>query len=182
MGNSPIYEISSNNPKPKEEVLIGLMNVNNTCYINSIIQSLYSIKSFKDQIRLIPNNIEKNTTLGGLNKLFTNILKEKKNNINEKKNNEKTHVLDINFFVQIIKMNNNDFNNDDHHDAHEFLIWLLDNLEQNYKKENIKNKNSNQTNIITDLFSGKQVSQTKCLNCEKVRNNYNKFKNKFFNF
>lgn len=171
MGNSPSDEIRSNNPKPKEEVFVGLMNVNNTCYINSIIQSLYSIKSFKDQMKLIPNNIEKNSTLGGLNKLFTIILNEKKNN-----------VLDINFFVKIIKTNNSDFNNDDHHDAHEFLIWLLDSLEQNYKNENIKNKNSNQTNIITDLFSGKQVSQTKCLNCEKVRKNYNKFNNKFFNF
>ena len=31
-----------------------------------------------------------------------------------------------------------EFNNEDHHDSHEFLIWLLDNLNENLKNENKK--------------------------------------------
>jgi ubiquitin C-terminal hydrolase len=39
----------------------------------------------------------------------------------------------------IVKFSNShleEFNNEDHHDAHEFLIWLLDNIHENMKLEN----------------------------------------------
>ena len=45
MGNSPSDEIRSNNPKPKEEVFIGLMNVNNTKISKSGNRSLLNLKS-----------------------------------------------------------------------------------------------------------------------------------------
>jgi len=33
-----------------------------------------------------------------------------------------------------------EFNNEDHHDAHEFLIWLLDNINETLKDQNKKIK------------------------------------------
>ena len=56
---------------------------------------------------------------------------------------KKSEILNINFFVNIIKRNKQEFNNDEHHDAHEFLTWILDNLEQNSKNEHSKNKKIN---------------------------------------
>ena len=135
MGNSAIEnDKKSNTPITiQNDILIGFINTNNTCYINSIVQSLYWIKPFREQILSLPNNLEKNTTLKGLNELFETISKKKK-----------SEILNINFFVNIIKRNKQEFNNDEHHDAHEFLTWILDNLEQNSKNEHSKNKKINQ--------------------------------------
>ena len=98
---------------------------------------MYWVKPFREQILSLPNNLEKNTTLKGLNELFEIISKKKK-----------SEILDIRNFVNIIKRNKKEFDNDDHHDAHEFLIWILDNLEQNSKNEHLKNKKINQVLLI----------------------------------
>ena len=139
MGNSAIDNDKKSNTQItiQNDVLIGFINTNNTCYINSIVQSLYWIKPFREQILFLPNNLEKNTTLKGLHELFEIISKKKK-----------SEILDIRDFVNIIKRNKKEFNNDDHHDAHEFLIWILDNLEQNSKNEHLKNKKINQVLLI----------------------------------
>ena len=71
-------------------------------------------------------------------------------------------TLGMDDFINVIKRNNADFNNDRHHDAHEFLTWLLDTMETNIKNEKREN------NLISNTFRGIQISQTKCLNCEKV--------------
>lgn len=71
-------------------------------------------------------------------------------------------TLRMDDFINVIKRNNADFNNDRHHDAHEFLTWLLDTMETNIKNEKREN------NLISNTFRGLQISQTKCLNCEKV--------------
>ena len=139
MGNSAIDNDKKSNTQItiQNDVLIGFINTNNTCYINSIVQSLYWVKPFREQILSLPNNLEKNTTLKGLNELFEIISKKKK-----------SEILDIRNFVNIIKRNKKEFDNDDHHDAHEFLIWILDNLEQNSKNEHLKNKKINQVLLI----------------------------------
>ena len=54
-------------------------------------------------------------------------------------------VITIDDFIKTIRRNNEEFNNDNHHDAHEFLIWLLDSIEQDtaYKmKQSGKVKNN----------------------------------------
>ena len=139
MGNSAIDNDKKSNTQItiQNDVLIGFINTNNTCYINSIVQSLYWVKPFREQILSLPNNLEKNTSLKGLNELFEIISKKKK-----------SEILDIRNFVNIIKRNKKEFDNDDHHDAHEFLIWILDNLEQNSKNEHLKNKKINQVLLI----------------------------------
>ena len=42
-------------------------------------------------------------------------------------------VISIDDFISTIRHNNQEFNNDNHHDAHEFLIWLLDSIEEALK-------------------------------------------------
>jgi ubiquitin C-terminal hydrolase len=70
--------------------------------------------------------------LRAINELFLMIDQKKK----------KTGVIDSKKFIINIKKNNQEFNNEDHHDSHEFLIWLLDNLKENIKTENKKYRNS----------------------------------------
>jgi len=53
---------------------------------------------------------------------------------------KKTGVIDSKKFILTVKKNSQEFNNEDHHDSHEFLIWLLDTLKENIKSEIKKNK------------------------------------------
>lgn len=90
------------------------------------------------------------TVIGSLVKLFSQL--------SQKKKNEPLSVLD---FMAIVKKKNELFNNENHHDAHEFLTWLLDVIES-------ETKNNTNKNLIKEFFSGKQFGITKCLSCEEV--------------
>ena len=74
---------------------------------------------------------EETTMLKAINELFLAIENKKK----------KSGVIDPKKFITSVKKNNQEFNNEDHHDSHEFLIWLLDSLDQNIKSGNKKSKN-----------------------------------------
>jgi len=174
---------NTNNKNKKEEKVITFINTNNTCYANSIIQALLSLKNFKEKIisYFNANNVPKNSTLKSISELFYII-----------ENKKKSEILNINDFINTIKSNNQEFNNEEHHDAHEFLTWLLDEIEQNInsiqkknKKNNNKNNitnstntnNNNNDNFISDLFSGQQSSITKCLKCENTSEVFETFYN-----
>lgn len=68
-----------------------------------------------------------------------------------------------------IKKTNIVFNNNNHHDAHEFLNWLLDYLHEfflsYYTKINKEDRIINES-PISKIFMGSQINLTKCLNCE----------------
>jgi len=67
-----------------------------------------------------------------------------------------------------IKKLNTLFDNDDHHDSHEFLSWLLNEVHENLMadaREGVKDRPI-KSSWVTDLFEGKLVSMTKCLSCE----------------
>mmetsp|Transcript_32731 Transcript_32731/g.31960 ORF Transcript_32731/g.31960 Transcript_32731/m.31960 type:complete len:119 (+) Transcript_32731:319-675(+) len=69
-----------------------------------------------------------------------------------------------------IKKLNVVFDNDDHHDSHEFLSWLLNEIHENIVADNKElgtpgNKDL-KSSFITDLFEGRVVNITKCLCCE----------------
>ena len=59
------------------------------------------------------------------------------------------------------------FDNDDHHDSHEFLSWLLNEIHENIIAD-VKESGINdiKSSFITELFEGKLVNTTKCLSCE----------------
>ena len=61
--------------------------------------------------------------------------------------------------ITAIKKNNALFDNDDHHDAHEFVTWLLDQIHEQVQKED-------KGSFVKDLFGGKIQSTFTCLCCE----------------
>lgn len=91
-------------------------------------------------------------------------------------------------FMAKIKKLNQIFDNDDHHDSHEFLIWLLNHVNEELQadlkdlKENgvatlkgkhlegIKQLQQNPLgaayDLVSDLFEGKLISKTTCVQCE----------------
>jgi len=66
-----------------------------------------------------------------------------------------------------IRKQNALFDNDDHHDSHEFLSWLLNDIHENVIADAKElGSNAPKTSFITELFEGKLVNSTKCLICE----------------
>jgi ubiquitin carboxyl-terminal hydrolase 12/46 len=128
------------------EKLIGIENKGATCYLNSVIQSLFYTKEFQDKI--LESLPKSNTLLKSMQDLFNSLKTYKK----------QTGTITINPFIKQVRGLNELFNNDYHHDAHEFLIWALSTLDEELKKE----KNS----WIEEIFAGKSITETICLCCE----------------
>lgn len=129
--------------------------------MNSILQSLYSLKHFREEIRKFKEIKDKTSVLFAIQNLFSSISSK-----------TTTSVIEMDDFIRVIKSKNRELNNEAHHDAHEFLTWLLDTLETNINDELGKKGNGSIENFISKTFKGTQNSLTKCLNCEKVNNFY----------
>jgi ubiquitin C-terminal hydrolase len=112
--------------------------MNNICYVNSVMQCLYSCRLFRKQILSLKQITDENSMLKAINDLFIMIETKKK----------KTGVIDSKKFILSVKKNNQEFNNEEHHDSHEFLIWLLDTLKENIKGENKKIKGTNYNSVL----------------------------------
>ncbi|CDW91045.1 ubiquitin carboxyl-terminal hydrolase 12 [Stylonychia lemnae] len=143
----------------------------NICYANSAVQILFHCKQFRQKVlNFQPKQSTKDYLTRDLQDLFQQMTQSSKSkgNINSKK------------FMQRIKKLNQLFDNDDHHDSHEFLIWLLNHISEELQADiNRENKQKNQeTNnkiqqsspnpyvFVQDLFEGKLVSKISCNLCE----------------
>ena len=63
---------------------------------------------------------------------------------------------------------NQQFDNDDHHDSHEFLTWLLNTVHEEIQQANKQNTKgpASPATFVSEVFEGRFVSRTSCLQCE----------------
>ena len=71
-------------------------------------------------------------------------------------------VLNTKKLMKRIKSLNELFDNDDHHDSHEFMMWLLNTIND----EMAGPQGSQKMTFVREVFEGKLVSRTRCLECE----------------
>ncbi|XP_039144611.1 ubiquitin carboxyl-terminal hydrolase 4-like [Dioscorea cayenensis subsp. rotundata] len=173
---------------PEGERYFGLENFGNTCYCNSVLQALYFCIPFREQLlEYYANNkkqgdLEENL-LTCLADLFTQISSQKK----------KTGVIAPKRFVQRVKKENELFRGYMHQDAHEFLIFLLNELVDILERESKAAEGSlgpptpsemlnngqvwpqangvHKEALVTWVhksFQGILTNETRCLRCETV--------------
>jgi ubiquitin C-terminal hydrolase len=94
------------------------------------MQCLLSCNLFRKKLSNSKQTGDDNSMLRALIELISQIETKKK----------RSSVIDSKKFVLSVKKNNQEFNNEDHHDSHEFLIWLLDHLNEIAKNDNKKIK------------------------------------------
>lgn len=151
------------------ENIYGLENFGNTCYANSVLQSLYFCTPFREKVlqyaARLPKDAEDNL-LTCLAELFVQINTSKK----------RTGVISPKKFINQLKRDNELFRSYMHQDAHEFLNYLLNQACEILEEEEKRRRGdvplppgSPPINTwVHDIFQGKLVNETRCLQCETV--------------
>jgi ubiquitin carboxyl-terminal hydrolase 7 len=125
----------------------GLLNLRNTCYLNSIIQSLFHAKIFRDKI--ISSNFKENSIGESLQQLFEKLIDEQQNEAASPQ--RLANCLKINANLQ--------------EDAEEFYLKLLNGLDYSLV-DTEDNKNNNN---LTKLFQLKQEQFITCVNINATK-------------
>lgn len=155
---------------PANEHYFGLVNFNNTCYCNSVLQALYFCRPFRDKVLEYKAKNKKNnreTLLTCLADLFHNISTQKK----------KTGTVAPKKFINKLRKDNEVFDNFMQQDAHEFLNYLLNTIgdllhsekgSNNATENNPPPSSASNTTWVHDIFQGTLTNETRCLNCESL--------------
>ena len=78
-------------------------------------------------------------------------------------------------FMRAIKDSNTLFDNDEHHDSHEFINWLLDKVHEDYVRNSSARPGSRSdasaseqppSSFVSELFMGKLLNVVTCVACE----------------
>ncbi|XP_049888181.1 ubiquitin carboxyl-terminal hydrolase 46 [Pectinophora gossypiella] len=165
---------------PPNEHYFGLVNFGNTCYSNSVLQALYFCRPFREKVLeyKAKNKRTKETLLTCLADLFYSIATQKK----------KVGSIAPKKFIARLRKEKEEFDNYMQQDAHEFLNFLINHIneiilaernqstlkvQKNTSGENVQcNGTLPQQNTeptwVHEIFQGTLTSETRCLNCETV--------------
>lgn len=118
---------------PPNEHYFGLVNFGNTCYSNSVLQALYFCKPFREKVLeyRAKNKRPKETLLSCLADLFYNIATQKK----------KVGSIAPKKFIARLRKEKEEFDNYMQQDAHEFLNFLINHINEIILAERNSNKN-----------------------------------------
>ncbi|XP_028404591.1 ubiquitin carboxyl-terminal hydrolase 19-like isoform X2 [Dendronephthya gigantea] len=165
---------------------VGLLNTENLCYINSIVQCLSSVRELRTYLlsKKYSGHINLNNKNGYQGELIITFQR-----LIQQLWSGKTRCISASKLKHIISKKNKQFKHYDQGDAQEFLTFLLDGLHEELRKEKKKPGdemkaddskdirynsrvhwenyvNGNQS-IVSDLFQGQSVSEIYCDECAK---------------
>lgn len=95
-----------------------------------------------------------------MNKHNQNISKDKKGK------GQESITVNTKKLMKKIKAMNALFDNDDHHDSHEFLTWLLNQIHEEIVASMPEKPKDGGQSFVTECFEGKLASKTACFGCE----------------
>lgn len=161
------------------------------CYANSATQVLFHCKPFRNAILRFSKDLQEE-----------NKKKDPPKKVSEPNANAETNMLaeiqdlflqlehakkssgryDHKRWIKAIKSGNALFDNDEHHDSHEYVNWLLDSIHENYiqarnEKPDPQSHYGPRESFVSDFFEGKLENTFMCLTCEKTKKRQEAFFN-----
>ena len=143
---------------------VGLYNLGSTCYLNSILQQLYMVPTFRYAIMGADDNDSINPTLKYLDK-DDNLLHQLQAIFSYLNLSEKQFFIPQYFCYSFKDVNGNPINPKIQQDSMEFYNLFCDKIEK--LLENTKYKY-----IINDVFMGKSCSSVICDSCHNISNTF----------
>ncbi|TIA72901.1 hypothetical protein E3P91_01753 [Wallemia ichthyophaga] len=134
------------------ERFYGMDNLGNTCYCNSVLQSLYFCRPLRELILGLPSDVDR-SMYTVLRNLFHEISRQPR----------RTGVSHTKSFVDRLRIENELFRSTTHQDAHEFLNYLL-----NRVAEDLTRLTKSPHTLVHSLFEGTLTNETKCMTCENI--------------
>ncbi|KAG7483902.1 hypothetical protein MATL_G00043250 [Megalops atlanticus] len=143
---------------PKSETgKTGLVNLGNTCYMNSVIQALFMASDFRHAVMAL-KNCDLLPLMGKLQRLFAFL-----------QHSQRPAVSPDSFLAASTPAW---FNPGSQQDCSEYLKYLLDRLHEEEKKSGQKSQGplEGQDNgtLIKRMFGGKMVTRIRCLRCQNI--------------
>ena len=196
-------------------VLLGMVNFGNSCYANSVLQALYHCQPFRDAIMSIdkmplhsplPSShlTSASCMKDALTRLFHSMalssVRLSTHDRHTARRDPGPLILDgsvdqdvLKTFLVTLHQNCNLFDSTMHHDAHEFLNFILnqvceDMIDKRQRRANKAREQSytpltacfnsptiSQRTYIHHLFQGILTNETRCLSCETITNRDEEF-------
>ncbi|XP_035289171.1 ubiquitin carboxyl-terminal hydrolase 35-like [Anguilla anguilla] len=143
---------------PKSETgKTGLVNLGNTCYMNSVIQALFMASDFRLAVMAL-KNCDLLPLMGRLQRLFAFL-----------EHSQRPAISPDSFLAA---SNPAWFNPGSQQDCSEYLKYLLDRLHEEEKKSSQKARGQSESQasdtLIKRMFGGKMVTRIRCLRCQNV--------------
>ena len=162
--NEEIMKKMKSPPSFKKHGHVGLKNLGCICYMNSILQQIYMVPTFRyaimgfngTNINELPDNDD---SLNQLQIMYSYLTLSEKEDYNPK-----------NFCKAFKDYDGNPINVMVQQDSQEFFNNFFDKMENNLKKTKYKY-------IINDVFSGRTCSSVICDSCKHVSNRFEDFYN-----
>ena len=151
--------------KKIEKVGPGLYNLGNTCFLNSVLQSLFYTTALRNYISSSNHlNICKFKGVCFICE-YCKLVKSFDN----------SNAITPKSIIQNIKIISKNIRIGRQEDAHEFLLYMLDSFEKSFKQFKLSStkhfiNNSDEDNLIQKIFGGKMISSVTCLKCKKSSN------------
>ncbi|SPQ97838.1 USP domain-containing protein [Plasmodiophora brassicae] len=167
MGNKQATAPSAAPGHEADSKFFGINNFGNTCYFNSVFQSLYHCRTFRTVLldyraqHLADDNDSLLSMLGGLFEFIQD-------------NHENSGTLQPREFFARVGEQNPMFVGSQHQDAHEFLHFLLSELSERVSEQK-KADGDTAENWVEGLFEGALTNQMQCLRCDAISSRDEKF-------